>query len=397
MQYHALALALNGADVDLIGVGGSPLPELIARQPHITVHRLGGADARRGARSRAAYAALAVAEGLALSVALLRLLLRVPRPDTILVQNPPALPTLVVARLAAWLRRARLVVDWHNLGYRMLALRLGDGHLAVRAARWLEASAGRAADAHLCVSAAFSALLAREHAIVNARVFRDRPSSLFFALDDGPRDVERKKILGALGLTGDEPAALIVSPTSWTADEDTDLVLEAAGILETRIAAWEGADSSRRFPDLIVLLTGSGEKRDAFERSAKARQERRVRLRTHWFAADDYPRAIAAADLGVCLHRSVSGVDLPMKVADLFGAGVPVCALNYGPCLAEQIHAGGDGLLFTDAGELADQIFDLFACGDGASRLARLRDGVRRAAHPTWEEAWTAEARPLLV
>jgi len=390
MQYHARALALSGADVDLIGLSGSALPEALARQAHLTVHRLDGAGAkRRRARSRLTYTILALVEGARLSVALLRALLRVPRPDTILVQSPPAFPTLVVAALAARLRRSRLVIDWHNLGYRMLALRMGGTSAVVRLARWLETRAARAADGHLCVSAAFAKTLADEHGISGARVFRDRPSSLFAPLDDRERVLQREKVFAALGLSVNSSAALVVSPTSWSADEDADLLLQAADMLDARLPA-----GGR---DIVMLLTGDGEKRAAFDERRLARREQRVRIRTHWFAPDEYPGAIAAADLGVCLHRSASGVDLPMKVADLFGAGVPVCALNYGACLTEQIHAGEDGLLFADASGLAGQLYDLFGCADGSPRLERLRAGARRAAHPSWEEAWTAEARPVLM
>jgi beta-1,4-mannosyltransferase len=83
------------------------------------------------------FSILAAVDALVNSVRLGAALLAIPRPDLLLVQNPPAIPTLPVAWMIARLRRARFVIDWHNLGYSILALRLGRRHVVVRLARWV--------------------------------------------------------------------------------------------------------------------------------------------------------------------------------------------------------------------------------------------------------------------
>ncbi|PYR15371.1 MAG: hypothetical protein DMG00_00705 [Acidobacteria bacterium] len=192
-------------------------------------------------------------------------------------------------------------------------------------------------------------------------------------------------------------AGFIVCPTSWTEDEDFDLAIDAVAWLEERIRGWE-ATGRRRFPDLVILVTGDGVRRAEFERRFAGLPARRVQLRARWLEPEDYPRVVGSADLGLCLHRSSSGLDIPMKVADLFGAGVPVCALDYGACLAERVRHGDNGLLFSTARQLADVIFDLFEAFPGnQSSLDRLRTGARRSARPTWEEGWSRDAKPVLL
>lgn len=54
------------------------------------------------------------------------------RPHAAAVQLPPALPTMLVCWLAAKRHRARLVFDWHNFAYSLMALGLGRRHPLVR-------------------------------------------------------------------------------------------------------------------------------------------------------------------------------------------------------------------------------------------------------------------------
>lgn len=51
-------------------------------------------------------------------------------------QNPPGLPTIAVAWFVCVLRGSRLVIDWHNYGYTIMALSLGETHPVVRLAKW---------------------------------------------------------------------------------------------------------------------------------------------------------------------------------------------------------------------------------------------------------------------
>ena len=111
----------------------------------------------------------------------------------------------------ARLRGARLVVDWHNLAWAVLALGLGTRHPGVSLARWYEGVLGRRADAHLCVSSALAAELVR-WGMDPVSVLRDRPAPRFAPLDAVARRQMRRRLLDSLGFGGREPA-IVVSPT----------------------------------------------------------------------------------------------------------------------------------------------------------------------------------------
>ncbi len=395
MQFHALALADAGAAVDVIAYAGSAPYRRVREHARIRLHLLRAPQRRRA--GRAALLRHVLFRVLGDTARLLHALLAgVGKPDVILVQNPPAVPALLIAWVAARLRGARLIIDWHNFGYAMLALRLGPDHLAVRAARWYEQAIGRTADAHLCVSQAMRERLRLWG--LEARVLYDRPAEMFAPLAAPERDRFLARWCADLPLAWSvavtERPAVIVSPTSWTEDEDFTLLLDAVERCEVLLASRKPVSGPGR--RLLILLTGVGPLRSQYEAIIRRRTSRCIHVQTAWLAPEDYPLLLGAADLGICVHRSASGVDLPMKVADMLGAGLPVCALNYGPCLAEQIEHGRNGLLFSSSVELAEYLYRLFNDPDTEPRLEDLR---RHVAHQSlrWQDGWQLEAAPLFA
>ncbi len=390
MLYQALALADHLGPVDLIGYGDSPLPVRLREHPRLAVHLLPASRPRQQQRlSGPAFITRSAARVVAQSLRLLRALRALPPFQLLLVQSPPAIPTLLVASVVARLRSAKLVIDWHNFGYSMLGLRLGSGHIAVRAARRVEGAAGRRGDAHLCVSAAMREELARLWGIDGAVVLRDRPADGFAPAPAAAR----REAMRRLGIDDDAHTALAVSPTSWTADEDFALLLEAAVRYDEMMRAYGNGERHR--PPLLLAITGEGPGRSEFEAQCRRLALSRVRIRTAWLPPEEYPAFVGAADLGICLHRSASGFDLPMKVADMLGAGLPVLAYDYGRCIAEVLRPGENGMLFSDANGLAQRLWDVLEDFPGGGPLLRLRRQVRELHLPHWSEEWREHALPL--
>ena len=387
MQYHALALADAGAEVDLIGVAGQAPFAGVRDHPHIRLRTL--RDSQRPPDG-AAFLLAALWRTLRQTVALLRaLVVYRPAPDVVLVQSPPAIPTLAVALVAARLHGARLVIDWHNFGFAMLAVRLGEGHAAVRLAAWCEGMCGRRADAHLCVSRALQRALAERWGVA-AAVLYDRPARQFTPVAAERRGQMVGELCQRIGWCPEARPLVVVSPTSWTADEDFDLLLEAMEEC--------GAQLAESDAPLLVLLTGMGPLRAAYEPRLARPPGARIHAHALWLPADDYAAVLSSADLGLSLHRSASGLDLPMKIADMFGAGLPVCALDYGACLREILHPGDDALLFASASELAAHLCALARrSAASVATLERLRAGAAAAAVERWEDAWAVHGAPALL
>lgn len=91
-----------------------------------------------------------------------------------------------------------------------------------------------------------------------------------------------------------------------------------------------------------MLVTGKGPLRERYMNEVRQLEEKQhwewVRCRSLWLEAEDYPILLGSADIGVSLHASSSALDLPMKVVDMFGCGLPVLALNFKWCASLPAH-----------------------------------------------------------
>jgi len=119
-----------------------------------------------------------------------------------------------------------------------------------------------------------------------------------------------------------------------------------------------------------------------------------ILMYTTFLSYVDYVALLGSADLGICLHVSSSGVDLPMKVVDMYGCHLPVCAIYY-PALPELVKHEQTGLVFHDSKGLAEQIFDLLKDFPNATVLDKMRSKIAELHSVKWESEWEKNALPL--
>jgi beta-1,4-mannosyltransferase len=191
--------------------------------------------------------------------------------------------------------------------------------------------------------------------------------------------------------------ALVTSSTSWTPDEDFGQLLDALVGLDQLI--------SRRQSSLRVffVVTGKGPQKSYYQQKMSQLKLENVSIQTLWLEPADYPKLLACADLGISLHTSTSGIDLPMKVLDLFGCGVPVCAKNY-QCLPELVQDDENGRIFDTSADLVEHLWYLLRPLDqnpgswaphSYGELARYSKALK--GRTRWSENWNEHALPALL
>lgn len=70
----------------------------------------------------------------------------------LLVQNPPAVPTIPICWFYCYACKVEFAIDWHNYAHSILALSLGANHRLVKLATFIESFFGATARHNFCVS-----------------------------------------------------------------------------------------------------------------------------------------------------------------------------------------------------------------------------------------------------
>jgi beta-1,4-mannosyltransferase len=317
----------------------------------------------------------------------------------LLVQNPPTIPTLLIGLIICFIRNTHLLIDWHNYGWTILSGTRGPNHPLVRLSKTYEMVLGRwAPSANFTVTEAMAKQLQQPPYSITSPIFtlHDRPAEIFQPITD---PTARKAFLAYLPETKDhvddiisKKTRLLVSSTSWTPDEDFSLLLSALVSYSTARA------TTASLPRILAIITGKGPQKAAYlSRITSLQQENKlsgVTILSAWLSMQDYATLLACADLGVCLHMSSSGVDLPMKVVDMFGAGLPVVGYCKYESWPELVREGENGRGFVTSDELCEALVGLF--GDDKGELERLREGARKEGGRRWDEEWDRVAGRVL-
>jgi len=383
MQYHVMSLISHGYEVDFIGYKGTALPDTISNSDMVKVVHM------RPVPSSITKLPKLIAYIVKSLWQILFLLLALPlfsHLNYILVQTPPGIPTLPTLWMYCTVKGSQLVVDWHNYSHTILSLALPTSHPMVSITKVLERLFGQQATHSFCVTKAMSRDLSSNWG-VHARVLYDRPPDIFRPVSVQEKEELFKKLASDYPVFSDVDTncGVLVSSTSWTEDEDFGVLLKALQSYEEAVKA----SNESTLCDLIVVITGKGPQKSYYLDRIKELGLKHVQIVTPWLETEDYPRMLASADLGVCLHTSSSGLDLPMKVVDMFGCGLPVAAIEF-EALSELVQDGENGRTFKNSEELSTIIqnwFRGFPCSDNSEHRL-FRDNLERFRSLRWAENW---------
>jgi beta-1,4-mannosyltransferase len=336
------------------------------------------------------------------------LLFKIPKPSFLILQNPPGIPAIYICSLVCFLRRSTFIIDWHNYGYTIMEVN-GRNRCMTLIARIYEKVYGKCADLNFCVSNSMKKHLKYEMKVdaINLpdkamkNVFKrlnlneshdllnkyDETNDKFTEVDYANEAIVKSKVNRPI---------LMISSTSWTPDEDFDLLLDS--LIETEKKLLNACDEAK-IKKVILIITGRGPLRHAFMRKVNQTHLRIFEIKSIWLESDDYPKLLGSADLGICLHYSSSGFDLPMKVVDMFSAQLPVASYDY-ETVHELVKKNFNGFLFKNKEELSKILSDIileYSLTNSNKIIDQFRKNLENFSVNDWITQWKEVAYDPIV
>lgn len=348
--------------------------------------------------------------------------------------------------------RPGLVIDWHNLGFSMFSYS-SDRHPIKQIAKIYEKITGPLADYHFTVTNSMRTWLLKSKFVCsdskmreesNIQVLHDCPPSFFHpctpkeihnvmikyketfqkcsffsslienqgeenGVDNENEVMIEEKTLFTYktkkqGSSSDydyimrkDRPALVVSSTSWTHDEDFSILLDALVLLDQKWVSF--SNDKKKHQSMVVAVTGKGPEKQYYEKIISNLSLRYISIHTLWLESCDYPLFIGSADLGISLHTSTSGIDLPMKILDMFGCEVPVCAKKF-ESIGELVVDGKNGRVFDTSEALMQVLFEILSESEETMNnniiLETYQKHIRQH-KKQWRENWIENAKGLIL
>ena len=406
MQYHAKSLILEGFQVEFFGYSGSLPIDFLQNNNNVSFNYLKQWPKINLLPGFVNY----ICKAAFLTVQLFVIIFfKVSCPGFYLVQNPPSIPTLMVVSVVSYLKGASMIIDWHNYGYTILSMNVKSSkHILVRFSKWFEGFFGYLSEKNICVTKAMQIDLQSKWNI-KADVLYDKPPEQFQRINNVEKKaklfkklIENKSfdeyrehemwdsILLLTERTCKSKPSVLISSTSWTEDEDFSILLDSLILYEKEKL------TKNSLPKLVCIITGKGPQKEYYKKCIKEHEFKNIAVITPWLESEDYPVVIGCGDLGVSLHFSSSGLDLPMKVVDMFGCCLPVCAINFS-CLDELVKHGLNGLTFKNSSELTEQIKGLLeSVNDEKGKLSSMKTHLsENFSKNRWHENWKSVMLPI--
>lgn len=384
MNYHAKSFAQLDYYVNLCGYIDTHPSNDIIDDANIEIHPIVSMQNRH----KLPFVLFAITKILNQIKQLISLLFEVKRCNYILIQNPPSVPLLmvVIIFIKLYSKNTKLIIDWHNLNFSILNLRYNNlNHPFVKIMKFYEYFFAKYADLHFTVTEKMKNYLVHEFNINSKKIITlyDRPDAQF-----QPLSIPKQKIINSFDIFRDifnlSNYKILISSTSFTPDEDFTILLKALKKYE----------SLPNLPPICLIITGKGPLKNQFLSDViNFKFSDKIIIKTAWLPINDYPKLLSIADLGISLHTSSSGIDLPMKIVDMFGCGIPVISLNF-PAIDELVLDGSNGLVCKESSSQPDEICRLLQKSFTDDNLYKtIKLGAMNETNLRWQQNWNQKLR----